>query len=276
MAQIRSRQRIDPFDPQHLTSIAKVLGDTNDGLTGSEIGYLLNDCHIPDVDPNNTKWKRLFNAFVGFQNEHQVSNHVVVFITKAMNPASYTDNPTLFSLRQDQLNKVLAFRGMAVGTNGKVRRSEVAGDLDEAMSRANHFRSALTQRCVHADVLKYCTAEILQKNYFHAVFEAMKSITGKIRDMAGVSSDGAALVDEAFSLGNQMNPLLAINSLKTETEQGEQRGFVSLLKGLYGTVRNPLAHKAKINWDMNEQDALDIMTMISLIHRKLDKAQRYR
>ena len=277
MGQIKFRgQRIGPFDPQHLTSIAKVLADTNDGLTGSEIGYLLADSEIPDTDPTMTKWKRLFNAFVGFQNQHQVGNHVVVFMGKAMNPANYTDNPMVFSLRRDQLNKVLAFRGMEVGADGKIHRSAVAGDLDEAMARANQFRSALTQRGVHTDVLKYCTAEVLQENYFHAVFEAMKSITGRIRSMAGSSSDGATLVDGAFALGRTGSPVLAINSLRTETEQGEQRGFVSLLKGLYGTVRNPLAHEAKIDWDMSQQDALDIMTMISLIHRKLDRARRHR
>ena len=51
---------------------------------------------------------------------------------------------------------------------------------------------------------------------------------------------------------------------------------MNLLKGLYGTIRNPLAHNPKIEWDMTEQDALDILTMISLVHRKLDQARRLR
>jgi hypothetical protein len=37
-----------------------------------------------------------------------------------------------------------------------------------------------------------------------------------------------------------------------------------------------MAITPKIEWDMSEQDALDILTMISLVHRKLDKACRYR
>lgn len=36
-----------------------------------------------------TKWKRLYNAFVEFQNEHQVGNHVIIFVHKAMDPARY-------------------------------------------------------------------------------------------------------------------------------------------------------------------------------------------
>src|SRR5208283_4119158 len=60
--------------------------------------------------------------------------------------------------------------------------------------------------------------------------------------------------------------------LQTETQRGEQRGFVSLLRGLCGTIRYPLVRDSKVDWDMTEQDALDILTMISLVHRKLDQA----
>ena len=38
-------------------TIAKILADTDSGLTGSEIGYLLADCRIPDPDPEMT-WIR--------------------------------------------------------------------------------------------------------------------------------------------------------------------------------------------------------------------------
>ena len=47
---------------------------------------------------------------------------------------------------------------------------------------------------------------------------------------------------------------------------------MNLLKGLYGTIRNPLAHDPELEWPMTEQDALDILTMISLVQRKLDQA----
>jgi uncharacterized protein (TIGR02391 family) len=157
-----------------------------------------------------------------------------------------------------------------------LRRTPRASDLDEALARANRFQAALMQRNVHADVLEYCRAEIFQKNYFHAVLEAMKSLTARIRDLSGLTSDGAELTDQAFALGRNDAPLLAISPLDSETLRGEQRGFANLLKGLYGTIRNPVAHEPKIEWDMTEQDALDILTVVSLVHRKLDKTQRFR
>jgi uncharacterized protein (TIGR02391 family) len=268
-------QRVPTFDAQHLASIAKILADTDDGLKGSQIEYLLKDCKIPDVSPSSTKWKRLFNAFVEFQNERQFGNHVVVFINKAMNPVQYTSAPEVFQSRRDQLNAVLAFSGILIGDDGKVRWTKPASNLEEALQRANRLHRALESRGVHKDVLDFCRAELLQENYFHAVFEAMKSIAAKIRRMSGLNADGADLVTQAFALGKDCKPILAINPLKTDTDMGEQRGFANLLIGLFGTIRNPVAHNPKVEWPMPEQDALDILTTASLIHRKLDKTYRY-
>jgi hypothetical protein len=188
---ISARQQIDTFDSQQLEAIARILGNTANGLTNSQISHLLRDCEILDTSPGITKWQRLYNAFAEFQNKHQVGNHVVVFVSKAKNPAKYTVTPELFEERRTQLNGVLAFCGMTVGDDGKVRRVTKAANLDEALARADRLRSALRQRNVHADVLRFCNAEILAKNYFHAVFEAMKSITAKIRTLSGMTSDGA-------------------------------------------------------------------------------------
>lgn len=267
--------KVTPFDAQHLTAIAKILADTTEGLSGTEIEHLLLDCTIPDSSPTLTKWKRLFNAFAEKQNTVRVGNHVLMFINRAMNPVRYTSNPAVFAARRDQLNVVLAFSGMRIGDDGKMRHSDRASGLDEALQRASRLRASLTVRAVHVDVLKFCKAEFLQENYFHAVFEAMKSIAAKIRHISGLVNDGSELVTQAFALGKDCKPILAINSLTTETDKGEQRGFVNLLVGLFGTVRNPAAHNPKIEWPMTELDALDILTTASLIHRKLDNAYRY-
>ena len=112
---------------------------------------------------------------------------------------------------------------------------------------------------MHPEVLKYCRTELMQANYFHAVFEATKGLAQRIRDMVSIEADGAALVDRVFSIER---PLLAMNALQTETEK-------SLLKGCFGAVRNPLAHEPKILWE-GEDDAADYLSLISLLHRKLD------
>lgn len=110
-----------------------------------------------------------------------------------------------------------------------------------------------------------------QKNYFHAVLEAVKGVAERVRQMSGLQSDGAELVNDAFGM---KAPILAINQLVTDSEKSEQKGFSQLLIGLFGTVRNPLAHAPKIAWPMPEDDALDILTLVSFVHRKLDGATK--
>ena len=85
--------------------------------------------------------------------------------------------------------------------------------------------------------------------------------------MTGVQTDGAALIDTVFAIER---PMLAMNALRSETEKSEHKGFAALLKGCFAAVRNPLAHEPKILWD-GEDDAADYLSLISLLHRKLDQ-----
>ncbi|SDO46097.1 hypothetical protein SAMN05216193_111171 [Pseudomonas jinjuensis] len=49
------------------------------------------------MPPGMTKWKRLFNAPAGGQNQHQVGNHLIMFINHAMNPVNYARAPATFA-----------------------------------------------------------------------------------------------------------------------------------------------------------------------------------
>jgi len=260
--------QISSFDDSVLRAICDVLGDTSAGLTGSEIGCLLQESNIDDPLPGFTKKDRLFEALFRKQKQDGCANNVVAFIYKSMNPVRYTKKPDVFTSRQFELNKTLAFAGLALGEDGKLREINTAHTLSEAQERAGKLYKQLLARNAHADILLFCKAELLQDNYFHAVFEATKSIADKIRSKSGLTSDGSQLADEAFG---GANPVLALNTLRTETERSEQSGFLNLLKGLFGTFRNITAHLPKIRWNINEQDALDMLTFMSFLHRKLDE-----
>jgi len=129
------------------------------------------------------------------------------------------------------------------------------------------LRPALKQRAVEPEVLVFCRAELLQENYFHAVLEATKSVATLLRFRTGLTSDGAGLVQSA--LGGD-DPRLRINAFRTDTDRSEQKGFANLLVGFFGTFHNPTAHAAKIEWPMSEADALDLMSLASYIHRRLN------
>lgn len=63
--------------PVVIECIANILGDTSEGLTGSEIHKCLIQSGIEDVDPTNTKRYRLYNAFAKACNESKCSNCVL-------------------------------------------------------------------------------------------------------------------------------------------------------------------------------------------------------
>ncbi len=261
------------FTSGQLETICQVLADTNKGLTGSEIGHILEQVRVLDVDPTNTKWKRLFNALAKSQNRTQSGNRVLAFISHALEPARYQGNWTMFEERRADVNVVLLlYDGLEFQEDGKFHKTKKASSLREAQQRASRLRSALEQRGVHLDVLRYCSAEFLGNDSFHAVLEATKSVAEKIRKKTGLTSDGAHLVQEALA-GD--SPLLRINALASESHRSEQRGFANLLRGMFGTFRNPTAHAPRITWRMPEEDALDLFTLASYAHRRLDSADRH-
>lgn len=254
---------------QQTERVSRIIGETESGLSGTDIERLLARLGYPDDGPI-TKWKRIFNSLAHMQNEYRCGNPAIKLINEVMKPESYVFNRELFLDRQRQLNTVLAFAGYRVRDDGLVAYGAKATTLDEAQKMASRMDEQLRSRNVHPEILKFCKAELIQDNFFHAVFEAMKSVKTRINGMAGVDGDGAALIDSAFGMAG--GPKIAITTLANQTEIGEHNGFANLLKGLFGMVRNPLAHNAKIEWKMPEQDALDILTTLSLVHRKLDAA----
>ncbi len=265
-------KKYPPFNSEVIESISKVLGDTQKGLTGSEIDRLLEECKIQNIDPTNTKWKRLFNAFVHRQNLDQCSNAILYFIGQVLKPARYINDKSRFDFFRIELNKILAFEGYEIQENGIIKQTNKVNTISEAEKRINVLKEKLKQRNIHNEIFKYCNEEIISENYFHLVFEATKSLAQRIREMSKLTTDGSSLADEAFSFNFEKGklPKIAINMLDTESLKSEQKGFINLLKGIFSMFRNTTAHEPKIIWQMSEAEAIDILSIISYAHKKLD------
>lgn len=256
------------FNQGILERISKILGDTSEGLKGSEISYFLQQCGINDVTPNITKWKRLYSALASVQNTDGCSNKILKFIQTVLNPVRFTDNLS-FESKRKAVNESLSYVGYELQSNGRFREVTVATTINEAQQRANDLLANLQFRNAHQEIFKYCTAELVDKNYFHAVFEACKGLFTRIRQMSLVNTDGVQLVQYVFN-----HPVLIINSYQSKQEKDEQKGFEAILEGLCNMFRNPEAHQPKIEWPVSEQDALEILSLISYCHRRLDNSQR--
>ena len=258
---------VPSFPEGQIEALARLLGECG---SGTDITRVLQDRGLVDNSGESTKWRRLYWVFLDCQRQHGCANRIIDFIQSFLIPARFVGRSDEFEAHRQQLNTILAFSGLQYGQDGKFHQCDTARTLDEAEERVRTIRAKFQGRRIHSEVLKYCRGELLQDNYFHAVFEATKGLAQRIRDMSGIQADGAALVDRVFSIDR---PVLAINSLQTETEKSEHKGFASLLKGCFAAARNPLAHEPKVLWQ-GEDDAADYLSLISLLHRKLDDSVR--
>lgn len=257
---------VPTYSGETIEMVCKALADA---VTGSQIPNLIAGLKpVSDID-GATKWKRLYNAVVDAQNRQQDGRPLVHLVTRVMQPVRFATTQSFEDVRV-VVNERLLLCGLEVWGDGKVHRASKATTLGEAKRRASELRASLEERGVHRDVLRFCRAELLQENYFHAVLEASKSVADKLRTRTGLAGDGAELVDRAC--GMKGGPIVAFNSLKTEWEQSEQIGLAMLMKGLFGVFRNVTAHAPRLLWASSKTEALDMLTLASMLHRRLDAA----
>jgi uncharacterized protein (TIGR02391 family) len=260
-----------PFSASAIEEVCKVLGDA---VTGDQIPNLIAPLKVPgEPGGPGTKWKRLFNAVVARQNKSQDGKGLVRLVLEVMAPVRF-GSPAEFEAVRTRVNERLLLSGFEVRKDGIVVAVRAARTVGEAQQRADDLRAELARRDVHPDVLAFCRAELLQQNYFHAVLEASKSVADKLRALSGVTtgsaSDGTRLVDTTCFPA--ASPQVRFNDLATEWERSEQTGIATLMKGLFSAFRNPAAHAPKVAWATSRSDALDMLTLASMLHRRLDKA----
>ena len=258
------------FNNSELERVANILADTDTGFSGNELGRLLSVCKIPDVEPNATKRVRLFNAFANWCKTLGNSNCVYRFIMEAMMPARWLDRPHEKSAMQEALNEVLALKGIQLNNKNEYVPVQPATTVSEAKLRASKLRKELVDIHVHHRVLRCCTEELLARDYFHAVHEAAKSLTDRISEETGLSLDGTPLIERAFS---SQSPAVIISALRTASEKNEYRGIKDMFLGVNFAVRNVTAHELRIKWDIDEGKALNMLVIISALHKILDDCQ---
>ena len=264
---------IPRFTDGQLERLSKILGETHGGLTGSEIDGLLARCQIENRLPDATKWKRLLAAFGQSQETYKSGAHVLRFIKETLEPARWTADEIGFNDFRTQLNEVLSFSGLQIDARGQPILDSKARTITEAQQRAHNLRAELLKRGVHPDILRYCQAELIgEGNYFHAVLEASKGLADRLREKCGLTLDGNQLVQESLTRPSVGHPRIAFNSLRTQSEISEHDGLMHLFKGVFSAFRNPTAHEPRVTSAVNEQDALDLLSLASFLSRRLESS----
>lgn len=267
---------ISPLQLSTLEILANTIADIDPNITGAVIHRILLQSQIDDVSYSEqflAKRKKLLNAFEKYQNDYKCANNIVLFIQNILSPQRYVNNQDMYNRLKSEVNKQLAFEGLSINDSNQIISIAKASKISDVQVKVDGLKSKLIDQGAHQLVFAYCNSELLANNYFHAVLESSKGLIKRIQDLAGVKYDGQNLMENVFK---DDNPILIINNFQSKSEKDEHRGFRNLLIGIVAMFRNPSSHELKVEWNMSEQDALDIMAMISYCHRRLDKAQKIR
>jgi uncharacterized protein (TIGR02391 family) len=262
--------QIPAFPPTAIEAICRELAKC---ANGTQLTNLIAGLKVREAPASRTgtKWKRLFSAVAKAQNRQGDGRPLIRLVTEMMAPVRF-GSPAEHDAHRAAVNARLLLYGYQVLDDGRVARAAAARTVSEAQQRADALKAELARREVHPDVLAFCRAELVEQNYFHAVLEAAKSVAEKIRVRTGLTGDGSAVVDQAFGLSNG-TPVLAFNTLQTDWERSEHTGLAMLCKGLFSTFRNPTAHAPKVRWALERNEALDMLTLASMLHRRIDDAR---
>jgi len=140
MAEVCTGATFMEFTQSQFEAIARALGDTTDGLTGTEIDHVLALARIDNIEPAGTKWVRLHNAFAANQNKLGHRRHIQAFIRFAMKPERHLHRPERFEKARALLNRALAFAGIAVGADGQLLDVDPVTTIEAASLRARASR----------------------------------------------------------------------------------------------------------------------------------------
>jgi len=101
-----------------------------------------------------------------------------------------------------------------------------------------------------------------------AVFEAFKFVENEVKLISKVRGQtGFALMMASF---DENNAKVALNSLSTDSEIDEQKGYRHMFAGASSAIRNPRGHEVDVTDTPDE--ALDYLALASLLLRRLDTA----
>lgn len=288
-----NEQQVPSFESATVEAVAAILGETKDGLSNAEIKAVLFAINLNDplaeeeaANPavrqglawvKMSKRERITSAITRNQAKYRNGTALIGFITETMRPARYTSDPERHRRYQAALNQVLVLEGLKVTDKGRVAKGAKASTLSEAARLAGTLTTELRRREAHDLALAYCTEEILAKDVFHAVHEAVKGICQRLRDLTGSATDGHELIGLALDRGKPGTPLLRLNDLATDTDWNEQVGLVNLIRGLWARYRNPTSHETRVRREAErpivERELLEVLTTVSLIHHALDSAK---
>ena len=120
---------------------------------------------------------------------------------------------------------------------------------------------------MHPRVVELVKDRFETGHYSDALVTTLKEINvivkERVRAVTGKEQDGPSLMRTAFKLDN---PVIRLNSLKTQSEKDEQQGYCDLFAGAMEALRNPMSHS---NIEITREEAIHKLFFVSMLMDKI-------
>ena len=159
--------------------IAEPIPDPSPGEEAYKAMGMQRGVHYGVMKPS--KRDRLRHA-LSFQYDRSGNDGVLQLVKSLNESVVYSRDPEGFREFCAGLNRILRFYGVEYRDDGQFHYVEPTRTVSEAERRASVLENKMTFRRIHHEVRRYCKAEYMEENYFHAVVEAYKGLAERIRN----------------------------------------------------------------------------------------------
>jgi len=146
---------------------------------------------------------------------------------------------------------------------------KVAEKEEELINPVEIYNKIIT----HSRIIKVSSGLFGDGYYDDSVFKAYVEIESMIKEKTNYpEKDGKKLIGAAlmFHVFDGKAPILKLNSLKSDSEINEQKGFCKIFAGAFEGIKNPHSHD---NIEMEPIEAIRLLSLANLLAEKVDQAE---
>lgn len=270
---------VPSIDPTYLTMICDALVSLDDVISDGELGILLLSSDIPDANPNASRHRRLLTAMIAEQERARCADSIAKFLRRTGYHIKTKRGEEAYKRYIREINQIMSFAGLELDIDANLtplvdgtKKMYVAPEAEE---RAKQIKALIKARNLHPDLELSCRPEFfVRSGYFVFLTEATKVLLEKVKSKSNLHTEGPGIAEQAFAFPWKGEPILAFNQFETDNDRSEQFSLMVLLKAMFLIVQDEQSGKYRHGWKLSQDDALDLLTVLSFFHRKIDKAKK--
>jgi uncharacterized protein (TIGR02391 family) len=237
-------------------------------------GILKVPFHDPAVDAWESTTVEILNCVYGRPQGKLHPNTYAVLHAQSSQPSFYDKTDIEVDYSQTGERELAEFASAAAEQRyfelkQEKRKALLESYIDQLQDLAPpSAATALDQYRFHPEIERISGQLHRDGHYKHAALEAYIRVIDEVKHRSGIADDGDSLMNHAFAC-DKKTPMIQFNSLQTDPERDEQKGFMFLFKGIVG-LRNSKAHSNTLFNDPYR--AHDYLALASLLMRVLEIA----